>query len=91
MGSSSTIHGRFAEQVGRTPDAVAVSSGDVRLTYRELDERSNQMAHRLLALGAGPEIPVAVLMERSVDRVRARVDPSGRFRGDIAPNASAFR
>ncbi|SFK98991.1 amino acid adenylation domain-containing protein [Streptosporangium canum] len=71
MGSSSTIHGRFAEQVGRTPDAVAVSSGDVRLTYRELDERSNQMAHRLLALGAGPEVPVAVLMERSVDVVVA--------------------
>ncbi|MER5425520.1 non-ribosomal peptide synthetase [Streptosporangium roseum] len=71
MGSSSTIHGRFAEQVGRTPDAVAVSSGDVRLTYRELDERANQMAHRLLSLGAGPEVPVAVLMERSVDVVVA--------------------
>ncbi|WP_433241263.1 non-ribosomal peptide synthetase [Streptosporangium sp. CA-135522] len=70
MGSSS-IQGRFAEQVSRTPDAVAVSSGDVRLTYRELDERANRLAHRLLGLGVRPESPVAVLMERSVEVVVA--------------------
>jgi amino acid adenylation domain-containing protein len=69
--ASVSIQGRFAEQVSRTPDAVAVSSGDLRLTYRELDERANQLAHRLLALGVGPEIPVAVLMQRSVDVVVA--------------------
>jgi amino acid adenylation domain-containing protein len=57
----------FVDQVGRTPEAVAVSAGDVRLTYRELDERANRLAHRLLALGAGPEVPVAVLVERSVE------------------------
>jgi amino acid adenylation domain-containing protein len=66
MGSSS-VQERFAEQVSRPPDAIAVASGDVRLTYRELDERANRMAHRLTGLGAGPEVPVAVLMERSVD------------------------
>jgi amino acid adenylation domain-containing protein len=70
MGSS-TIQGRFAEQVRRTPDAVAVSSGDLRLTYRELDERANQLAHRLLGLGVRAEVPVAVLLERSVDVVVA--------------------
>jgi amino acid adenylation domain-containing protein len=70
MGSS-TIQGRFAEQVGRTPDAIAVSRGDVRLTYRELDERANRLAHRLRRLGVGPEVPVAVLMERSIDVVVA--------------------
>ncbi|WP_234401859.1 amino acid adenylation domain-containing protein, partial [Thermobifida halotolerans] len=66
-----SLHERFAVQTGRTPDAVAVSSGDVRLTYRELDERANRLAHRLLSLGAGPEVPVAVLLDRSVEVVVA--------------------
>ena len=70
MGSVS-IQGRFAEQVATTPDAVAVSSGDVLLTYRELDERANRLAHRLLGLGVRRESPVAVLMERSIDLVVA--------------------
>ena len=68
---SSSIQGLFAEQARRTPDAVAVSAGEVRLTYRELDERANRLAHRLLALGVGTETPVAVLMERSADLVVA--------------------
>jgi amino acid adenylation domain-containing protein len=62
---ASSLAEAFAAQARRTPDAVAVSSGDVRLTYRELDERANRLAHRLLGLGAGPETPVAVLLERS--------------------------
>ncbi|GAA3071374.1 non-ribosomal peptide synthetase [Streptosporangium carneum] len=68
---SSSIQERFAAQAGRTPDATAVSSDDARLTYRELDERANRLAHRLLELGTRPEAPVAVLMERSVDMVVA--------------------
>ncbi|HEX6472279.1 MAG TPA: non-ribosomal peptide synthetase [Streptosporangiaceae bacterium] len=68
---SSSIHGRFAEQAGRTPDAIAVSAGPVRLTYRELDERANQVAHRLRGLGVRAETPVAVLMQRSIDVVVA--------------------
>lgn len=68
---SSSIQGLFAEQVMLTPDAVAVSSGHIRLTYQELDERANQLAHRLLELGVRREDPVAVLMERSVDLVIA--------------------
>ncbi|SDH49965.1 amino acid adenylation domain-containing protein [Actinokineospora alba] len=80
MGSS-TIQERFAEQVGLTPDAIAVSRGEVRLSYRELDERANRLAHRLRRLGVGPEVPVAVLMERSVDLVVAllAVVKSGGF------------
>ena len=62
---------RFAEQVARTPDAVAVSSGEVRLTYRELDERANRLAHRLIGLGVRQDDRVAVLLERSVDLVVA--------------------
>jgi amino acid adenylation domain-containing protein len=68
---SSSIPGRFAEQAGRTPDAIAVSAGPVRLTYRELDERANQVAHRLRGLGVRAETPVAVLMQRSIDVVVA--------------------
>jgi amino acid adenylation domain-containing protein len=68
---SSSIQGLFAEQARRTPDAVAVSSARERLTYRELDERANRLAHRLQGLGAGPEVPVAVLMDRSPDVVVA--------------------
>jgi len=69
--ASTSIQECFAAQVGRTPDAVAVSSGEVRLTYRQLDERANRVAHRLLGLGVRRETPVAVLMERSVDVVVA--------------------
>ncbi|KUN77937.1 thioester reductase [Streptomyces bungoensis] len=70
MGSTS-IHERFAAQARRTPDAVAVSAGDLRLTYRQLDERANRLAHRLLQAGVEPGDPVAVLMERSPDVVVA--------------------
>ena len=61
-----SIQERFAAQAARTPDAVAVSSGGVQLTYRELDERANRLAHRLIGLGVRPEDPVAMLLERSI-------------------------
>ncbi|MFK0216430.1 non-ribosomal peptide synthetase [Streptomyces sp. NPDC090298] len=66
---STSIHARFAEQARRTPDAVAVSSGDVTLTYRQLDERANRFARGLLQAGVRPGDPVAILMERSPDVV----------------------
>jgi amino acid adenylation domain-containing protein len=68
---SVSISERFAEQVARTPDTVAVSAGAARLTYRELDELANQIAHRLIGLGVRQEDRVAVLMERSIDLVAA--------------------
>ncbi len=64
MGSSS-IHEQFAAQVARAPDAVAVRADGIRLTFRELDERANRLAHRLIGLGVRPAEPVAVLLERS--------------------------
>ncbi|MFB4262866.1 amino acid adenylation domain-containing protein [Nonomuraea sp. GTA35] len=66
-----SVHGHLAEQAARTPDAIAVSDGPAALTYRELDERANRLAHRLRGLGVGPETPVAVLMERSAELVVA--------------------
>ncbi|MBG6094018.1 amino acid adenylation domain-containing protein, partial [Actinomadura viridis] len=59
----------FEAQVTRTPDAVALVSGDRTLSYAELDARADQVAHELIARGAGPERLVGVLMERSADLV----------------------
>ncbi|WP_234371187.1 amino acid adenylation domain-containing protein, partial [Streptomyces sp. XY431] len=61
----------FAEQVARTPDAVAVVSEGVELSYGELDARANAVARRLVGLGVGAECGVAVLMERSAELVVA--------------------
>ncbi len=69
--ASFTIPARFAEQVERTPDAVAVSDGATGLTYRQLDERANKLANRLAGLGVRQDDRVAVLLERSIDLVVA--------------------
>jgi amino acid adenylation domain-containing protein/non-ribosomal peptide synthase protein (TIGR01720 family) len=65
-----TVPERFAAQAAATPDAAALVTDDgAVVTYRELDERANRLAHRLLAAGTGPEARVAVLQQRSVDLV----------------------
>lgn len=61
----------FARNVERQPEAIAVACGDVRLTYAETSRRCNQLATRLAALGVGPELHVALCLERSVDIVIA--------------------
>ncbi|MFC9650818.1 amino acid adenylation domain-containing protein [Streptomyces sp. NPDC056937] len=61
----------FRRQALRTPDAVAVRCAGRSLTYAELDTRANRLAHRLIAAGAGPERPVAILMSRTVELVVA--------------------
>ncbi|WRZ89691.1 amino acid adenylation domain-containing protein [Streptomyces sp. NBC_01007] len=66
-----SVQAAFAAQALRSPGGVAVRCAGRELSYRELDERANQLAHRLVGLGVGPEAPVAVLMERSVDLVVA--------------------
>ena len=70
-GDASCLHQLFSAQARRTPDAVAVEDAARRLTYAELDQRSDRLARRLAALGAGPEVPFGVLMARSVDLVTA--------------------
>lgn len=60
-----TIHQRFEAQAARTPEATAVVFQAERLTYRQLDQRANRLAHRLRALGVGPDVPVALCAERS--------------------------
>ncbi|MEV6974201.1 amino acid adenylation domain-containing protein [Kitasatospora sp. NPDC093806] len=61
----------FAAQAARTPDAVALAHDGGTVSYAELDLRANRLAHHLIAAGVGPESPVALLMERSVDLVVA--------------------
>ena len=60
-----SLHALVEAQARRTPDAIAVVCGARTLTYAELDARANRLAHRLRALGVGPEVPVAVTLERS--------------------------
>jgi len=66
-----TLPELFQAQVGRTPNAPAVSCDDVVLSYAELDERANHLAGVLIENGVGPESAVAVLMPRSVDLLAA--------------------
>jgi amino acid adenylation domain-containing protein len=63
------IHGRFEAQAARTPDAVAVNLGDRRLTYRELNQRANQLAHYLRARGIGPDVFVGICADRTIELV----------------------
>jgi amino acid adenylation domain-containing protein len=63
------LHELFAAQAARTPDAVAVVYEDRHLTYGELERRSNQLAHHLRGLGVGPEVIVALCIERSLEMV----------------------
>ncbi|HLN64362.1 MAG TPA: amino acid adenylation domain-containing protein [Symbiobacteriaceae bacterium] len=64
-------HELVEEQAQLRPDAIAVVAGDAALTYRELDQRANQLANRLQAMGVGPDSLVGVCMERSVELVVA--------------------
>ncbi|MGZ9932444.1 amino acid adenylation domain-containing protein [Streptomyces sp. NC-S4] len=69
--ATGTIDARFARQASVLGDAIAVTGTDGRLTYRELDRSANRLAHHLRSLGVGPELPVAVCMERTTALVTA--------------------
>ncbi|CRM72101.1 non-ribosomal peptide synthetase [Pseudomonas sp. 58 R 3] len=64
-----TIHGLFEAQVQRTPDAVALLADAQRLTYRELNERANRLAHHLREQGVVLESRVGICVERSAEMV----------------------
>jgi amino acid adenylation domain-containing protein len=66
-----TIHQLFAEQAARTPDAVAIIDGESWLTYRELDETTDRLAHYLLGLDVQPGEPIGIYLERSAEGILA--------------------
>ena len=63
------LHQLFEQQAARTPSARAVTCEGEELNYAELNARANQLAHRLRALGVGPESLVALCLERGPDLV----------------------
>jgi amino acid adenylation domain-containing protein/non-ribosomal peptide synthase protein (TIGR01720 family) len=63
---SKCIHELFEEQVEKTPNAVAVVYKDESLTYQQLNDRANQLAHYLQTLGVGAEVLVGICIERSL-------------------------
>ncbi|MEV0674861.1 AMP-binding protein, partial [Mycobacterium sp. NPDC050441] len=66
---SASIPGLFAAQVARAPEAVAVTFGGRSMTYEELDEASNRLAHWLVDLGVGPGQCVALLFSRCSEAI----------------------
>jgi amino acid adenylation domain-containing protein len=65
----SGMHRLFEKQVAQTPGAVALVCGDEQLTYRELNERANQLANHLVTLEVRAEQRVGILLERSTAMV----------------------
>jgi len=59
------VHQLFEEQAALRPEAPAVVTPDVELTYGELNRRANRFARSLRRLGAGPEVAVGVMLESS--------------------------
>ena len=70
-GTEKLIHELFEEQAQRTPDATAVIYGGRWLSYRELNERANQLAHYLRQQGVGPDRLVGVCIERGFEMIVA--------------------
>jgi non-ribosomal peptide synthetase component F len=64
-------HELFAGQASRQPGSAAVAAGETRLTYRELDQSANRLAHYLREIGAGPETLIGVYLERGAEAVRS--------------------
>ncbi|HKQ06310.1 MAG TPA: amino acid adenylation domain-containing protein, partial [Blastocatellia bacterium] len=65
------LHELFEEQVGRSPDAIAVVYADQQISFVELDTRANRLARYLRSRGVGPDSLVAIFTERSLEMVTA--------------------
>ncbi len=63
------IHELFDQRMRQGPNNVALAFANGSMTYGQLDARANQLAHHLQELGAGPEVPVAICMDRSAEMV----------------------
>jgi len=68
-GNVQSIQGLFEEQAKSTPDSIAVSFEGRNITYEELNNRSNQVAHYLRSLGIGPEVKVGLGLDNSIELI----------------------
>jgi amino acid adenylation domain-containing protein len=59
------LHQLFEEQAAKHPEAIAISTENKKITYRELNERANRLAHYLIKEGVGPEVKVGICVGRS--------------------------
>jgi amino acid adenylation domain-containing protein len=66
---SMTLHARIDEQISQRGDARAIICGAEQISYRQLGERANQIAHRLRKMGAAEGKLVAIAMDRSIDMI----------------------
>ncbi|KAF9282133.1 hypothetical protein BGZ68_006193, partial [Mortierella alpina] len=71
--SDRCIHELFEDQAERTPDAMAVLHDDRTMTYRELNCCASHLAHRLVDMGVGPGVYVAILLDRSFELIVAQL------------------
>ncbi|MBC3452854.1 amino acid adenylation domain-containing protein [Pseudomonas mosselii] len=63
------VHQLFEAQAAQAPQAVALVCEGEQLTYQALNRRANRIAHKLRALGVGPDVPVGIAIERGLDMV----------------------
>ncbi|NJR74560.1 MAG: amino acid adenylation domain-containing protein [Scytonema sp. CRU_2_7] len=63
------IHQQFEIQAAKTPDAIALIFADQQLSYQQLSDRANAVAHHLRSLGVSPDVPVGICIERSLEMV----------------------
>lgn len=64
-----TVHTAFLQRAVKMPSAIALEFGDSTMDYGTLNRRANQLAQYLLSIGAGPEVLVAVCLERSAELI----------------------
>nr|WP_277592657.1 AMP-binding protein [Pseudomonas chlororaphis] len=68
-GAAVNVHQLIEAQARRTPDAVALLCGDRQLSYGQFNQRANQLAHKLIELGIGPDVRVGIAVERGLDMI----------------------
>ncbi len=66
---SAPVHRLIEQQVACSPNAVALICGNAQITLADLNARANRLARRLVKLGVGPDVRVAIAVERSADMV----------------------
>ncbi|WP_280719713.1 non-ribosomal peptide synthetase, partial [Kitasatospora sp. MAP5-34] len=66
-----TVHEAFLQLASAMPDAIALVAGSERLTYRQLNEKANRIAHQLRTLGAGPDTLVGLCLDRGPELIPA--------------------